>query len=337
VAAIGLLAVSGGASAQTVVGVSWNNFQEERWKTDEAAIKAALEAGGAQYISADAQSSAEKQLKDIENLIAQGANALIVLAQDADAVAPAVQKALDEGIPVIGYDRLIENPDAFYITFDNKEVGRMQAREVFKVAPEGNYVFIKGNAADPNADFVHSGQIEVLKEAIDSGKIKNVGEAYTDNWQPAVAQRNMEQFLTANNNDVDAVVASNDGMAGGVVAALEAQGLAGQVPVSGQDGDKAALNRVALGTQTVSVWKDSRALGKAAGEAALGLAQGTAMDQISGAVKFSGGPKGEEMNSILLAPLPITRDNLDVVIDAGWITKEEVCQGVSPGTVGVCG
>jgi D-xylose transport system substrate-binding protein len=337
VAALGLFAVSGGASAQTVVGVSWNNFQEERWKTDEAAIKAALEAGGAQYISADAQSSAEKQLKDIENLIAQGANALIVLAQDADAVAPAVQKALDEGIPVIGYDRLIENSDAFYITFDNKEVGRMQAREVFKVAPEGNYVFIKGNAADPNADFVHSGQLEVLKEAIDSGKIKNVGEAYTDNWQPAVAQRNMEQFLTANNNDVDAVVASNDGMAGGVVAALEAQGLAGQVPVSGQDGDKAALNRVAAGTQTVSVWKDSRELGKAAGEAALALAEGTAMDQISGAVKFSGGPKGQEMNSILLAPLPITRDNLDVVIDAGWITKEEVCQGVSPGTVGVCG
>ena len=213
----------------------------------------------------------------------------------------------------------------------------MQAREVFKVAPEGNYVFIKGNAADPNADFVHSGQLEVLKEAIDSGKIKNVGEAYTDNWQPAVAQRNMEQFLTANNNDVDAVVASNDGMAGGVVAALEAQGLAGQVPVSGQDGDKAALNRVALGTQTVSVWKDSRELGKAAGEAALALAEGTAMDQISGAVNFSGGPKGQEMNSILLAPLPITRDNLNVVIDAGWITREEVCQGVSPGTVEVCG
>jgi D-xylose transport system substrate-binding protein len=337
VAALGLVAVSGGASAQTIVGVSWNNFQEERWKTDEAAIKEALEAGGGQYVSADAQSSAEKQLKDIENLIAQGAKALIVLAQDADAVAPAVQKALDEGIPVIGYDRLIENPDAFYITFDNKEVGRMQASEVFKVAPEGNYVFIKGNAADPNADFVHSGQIEVLKEAIDSGKIKNVGESYTDNWQPAVAQKNMEQFLTANNNEVDAVVASNDGMAGGVVAALEAQGLAGQVPVSGQDGDKAALNRVALGTQTVSVWKDSRALGKAAGEAALELAKGTAMDQISGAVKFSGGPKGEEMNSILLAPLPITRDNLDVVIDAGWITKEEVCQGVSAGTVEVCG
>ena len=101
----------------------------------------------------------------------------------------------------------------------------------------------------------------------------NVGESYTDNWDPAIAQTNMEQFLTENNNEVDAVVASNDGMAGGVVAALEAQGLAGQVAVSGQDGDLAALNRVALGTQTVSVWKDSRELGTAAGEAAIALAR----------------------------------------------------------------
>ncbi len=100
----------------------------------------------------------------------------------------------------------------------------MQAREVFKAKPEGNYVFIKGASTDPNSDFLYSGQIEVLKEAIDSGKIKNVGEAYTDGWKPEAAQKNMEQFLTANNNKVDAVVSSNDGMAGGVVAALEAQG-----------------------------------------------------------------------------------------------------------------
>jgi D-xylose transport system substrate-binding protein len=325
------------AAAQVVVGVSWNNFQEERWKTDEAAIKAALDAAGAKYISADAQSSAEKQLTDIESLISQGANALIVLAQDSAAVEPAVQKALDEGVPVIGYDRLIEMAGAFYITFDNVEVGRMQAAAVFAVKPEGNYVFIKGNAADPNADFVHGGQLEVLQAAIDAGKIKNVGESYTDNWNPSVAQTNMEQFLTANNNAVDAVVASNDGMAGGVVAALAAQGLAGSVPVSGQDGDKAALNRVALGTQTVSVWKDSRALGKAAGEAALELASGKALDQVTGVVKFSNGPKGVEMNSILLAPIPITKDNLNLVLDAGWIGKDELCQGVPAGSVAVCG
>ena len=117
--------------------------------------------------------------------------------------------------------------------------------------------------------------MEVLKEAIDSGKIKNVGETYTDGWKPANAQKNMEQFLTANDNKVDAVVAANDGMAGGVVAALDAQGLAGTVPVSGQDGDQAALNRVALGTQTVSVWKDARELGKSAAEIASQLADGT--------------------------------------------------------------
>jgi D-xylose transport system substrate-binding protein len=318
------------------IGVSWSNFQEERWKTDEAAIKAALEASGDKYVSADAQASAAKQLTDIESLIAQGANAIIVLAQDSEAIGPAIEKAAAEGIPIVGYDRLIENPAAYYITFDNKEVGRMQAAEVMKVKPEGNYVFIKGASTDPNADFLFSGQMEVLKEAMDAGKIKNVGEAYTDGWKPEVAQKNMEQFLTANDNKVDAVVSSNDGMAGGVVAALEAQGLAGGVPVSGQDGDKAALNRVALGTQTVSVWKDSRELGKKAGEIAVALAGGAAMDAIEGNVKFAGGPKAVEMNSFFIAPQPITKDNLNVVLDAGWISKEEACQGVKAGTVAVC-
>jgi D-xylose transport system substrate-binding protein len=337
VAAFSLVLSAGLAAAETVVGVSWNNFQEERWKTDEAAIKEALSAAGAKYISADAQSSAEKQKTDIEQLISQGANVLIILAQDSGAIASTVEDAVNRGIPVIGYDRLIENPKAFYITFDNVEVGRMQAREVYKVKPKGNYIFIKGNSADPNADFVHGGQLEVLKEAIDKGDIKNVGESYTDNWDPANAQRETEQFLTANNNKVDAVVSSNDGMAGGAVAALAAQGLAGQVAVSGQDGDHAALNRVALGTQTVSVWKDSRALGKTAGEVAAELGGGTALDKVKGAVKFSNGPNKVEMNSILLAPLPITKDNLNVVIDAGWITKDEVCKGVKAGTVAVCG
>ncbi|HEV7435652.1 D-xylose ABC transporter substrate-binding protein [Rhizobium halophilum] len=324
------------AQEDMVVGVSWSNFQEERWKTDEAAIKKALEEAGAKYISADAQSSAAKQLTDVESLISQGADALIVLAQDSDAIGPAIEKATAEGIPVVGYDRLIENPEAFYITFDNKEVGRMQAREVFKVAPEGNYVFIKGSSSDPNADFLFSGQMEVLQEAIDSGKIKNVGEAYTDGWKPENAQRNMEQFLTANNNEVDAVVASNDGTAGGAIAALDAQGLAGTVPVSGQDADKAALNRVARGTQTVSVWKDSRELGKNAAEIALALAGGKTKDEIEDVQTFSGGPKGAEMKSVFLAPLPITKDNLDVVIDAGWISKEEACQGVQAGSVEAC-
>jgi D-xylose transport system substrate-binding protein len=263
-----------------VVGVSWSNFQEERWKTDEAAITAAVEKAGGTYVSADAQSSPAKQLTDIESLISRGAKALIVLAQDADAVRPAVEKAVAEGIAVVGYDRLIEIPQAFYLTFDNVEVGRLQAREVLKTKPEGNYAFIKGSGSDPNANFLFQGSMEVLKPAIDSGKIKNVGEAYTDGWLPANAQRNMEQFLTKNNNKIDAVIAANDGTAGGAIAALGAQGLAGSVPVSGQDADKAALNRVALGTQTVTVFKDARELGRNAAEIALQLAGGKKLSEI---------------------------------------------------------
>ncbi|NUS18745.1 MAG: D-xylose ABC transporter substrate-binding protein [Mesorhizobium sp.] len=333
--AMSLTLASVAEAKDKVIGVSWSNFQEERWKTDEAAMKKAIEAAGDKYISADAQSNPGKQLTDVESLISQGANALIILAQDASAIGPAVQKALDEGIPVVGYDRLIENKDVFYLTFDNKEVGRMQAREVFKAKPEGNYVFIKGSGSDPNADFLFSGSMEVLKAAIDSGKIKNVGEAYTDGWLPANAQKNMEQFLTANDNKVDAVVAANDGTAGGVVAALTAQGLAGTVPVSGQDGDHAALNRIALGTQTVSVWKDARELGKNAAEIASQLADGKKNADIAGAKDFTT-PGGNTVKSLFLTPIAITKDNLNLVIDAGWIKKDEVCAGVPAGSVKVC-
>nr|WP_308916157.1 D-xylose ABC transporter substrate-binding protein [Jannaschia sp. LMIT008] len=314
--------------AQTV-GVSWSNFQEERWKSDEAAIREALEAAGATYISADAQSSSSKQLSDIESLIAQGADALIILAQDSQAIGPAITQARDEGIPVVGYDRLIDDPYAFYLTFDNVEVGRMQARAVLEAAPEGNYVMIKGSPTDPNSDFLRGGQQEVLQDAIDAGDVTILDEAYTDQWLSANAQRNMEQILTANDNEVDAVVASNDSTASGVAAALAAQGMS-DTPLSGQDGDTAALNRIARGAQTVSVWKDARDLGRRAGEIAVALAGGTALDEIEGASEWTS-PGGTTLHAQFLEPVPITRDNLDVVVDAGWITQEALCQGVENG------
>ena len=329
VIALSAFAASSAFAADLTVGVSWSNFQEERWKTDEAAIVSALEEAGAEYLSADAQSSSAKQLSDIESLIAQGVDALIILAQDAQAIGPAVQAAADEGIPVVAYDRLIEDNRAFYLTFDNVEVGRMQARAVFEKMPKGNYVMIKGSPTDPNADFLRGGQQEIINAAVESGDITIVGEAYTDGWLPANAQRNMEQLLTANDNKVDAVVASNDGTAGGVVAALTAQGMEG-IPVSGQDGDHAALNRVAKGTQTVSVWKDARDLGHAAGEIAVSLAGGSAMEEIDGAASWTS-PSGTTMTAKFLAPVPVTKDNLSAVVDAGWITQEALCQGVTGG------
>ncbi|RDC72296.1 D-xylose ABC transporter substrate-binding protein [Rhodovulum sp. 12E13] len=328
--AAAVLLGSAAAYAQDLtVGVSWSNFQEERWKRDEAAIRAALDEAGAEYVSTDAQSSSAKQLSDVESLIAQGVDALIILAQDTQAIIPAVQAAADEGIPVVGYDRLIEDDRAFYLTFDNVEVGRMQARAVLEAQPTGNYVMIKGSPTDPNADFLRGGQQEVLQDAIDAGDITIVGEAYTDQWLPANAQRNMEQILTAQDNDVDAVVASNDGTAGGAVAALTAQGMEG-IPVSGQDGDHAALNRVAKGTQTVSVWKDARELGREAGEIAVAMAQGTEMSEIEGAEQWTS-PAGTTLWAKFLDPIPITQDNLNVVVEAGWIDQETLCQGVEGG------
>ena len=324
-----LLATFGSlAMAQTLVGVSWSNFQEERWKTDEAAIKGELAKIGGSYVSADAGGSPEKQLADIDGLIAKGAKALIILAMDKDAIVPALAKAKAKNIPVVAYDRLIEAPGVFYITFDNKEVGRMQARAVLAAKPKGNYVMIKGSPTDPNADFLRAGQQEVLADAIKKGDIKIVGEEYTDGWKPETAQKNMEQILTKNANKVDAVVASNDGMAGGVVAALSARGLKG-VPVSGQDGDLAALNRVALGTQTVSVWKDARDLGREAAIAAVALAGGK---KVANSVTWAEGEKKVSMNAMFLKAVPVTRANLDVVIKAGHISKEAACKGVDKAT-----
>src|SRR5438105_10972449 len=325
------------AATTCTVGVSWNNYQEERWaKWDEPAIKAAIAAGGGKYISNDAKSSAETQASNVDNLISQGAKVLIILAQDGTAIKPAVAKAIQNGVPVIAYDRLIEDPKALYITFDNVLVGKLEAQAVFKAKASGNYVVIKGNKADANADFLRSGMDQVIGDAVKAGTIKIVGETYTDNWDPSKAQTEMEQFLTANKNAVDAVLSENDGMAGGVVAALTAQGLAGKVPVSGQDGDKAALNRVALGTQTVDVWKDARALGKSAGEAAMQLCKNADPSKVTGTAKFPT-PGGNTLSSILLTPNPITKDNLKDVLDAGWVTKADLCQGVAAGKAAACG
>jgi D-xylose transport system substrate-binding protein len=322
-------------AAGKTIAVSWKTFQEERWKTDAAAIKAAVEAAGDKYVDTDAQGSAQKQAADIEGLISQKVDVIMVVAFDSDAILPSIKAINDAGIKAIAYDVQFEDPNALYVTFDNVGVGRIMAKEVLKVKPEGNYAFIKGDKGDPNATFLFQGQLEVLKEAMDAGKIKNVCETFTDGWKPDNAQKNMEQCLTSTGNKVDAVLSENDGMASGVVAALTAQGMAG-IPVSGQDGDLAAINRVALGTQTVSVWKNSTDLGNTAAAAAIALADGTAMDKIPGVAKFNGGKNKVEMNSILLAPTPITKDNIDVAITAGHITKDAACAGVKAGAAKGC-
>jgi D-xylose transport system substrate-binding protein len=338
-------ASAGGSAAASdcVVGVSWNNYQQPRWaKADEPAMKTAIESAGGTYIRADANLKMEQQLTDIDSMIGQGAKVLIILAQDTKLILPAVQKASDAGIPVIAYDRLIEDPKALYLTFDNKKVGFLEAEAIMKAAPKGNYAVIKGNSGDPNSNFLRDGMTEagLPAKGDTSGDIKVVYEDYTTDWKTENAQKNMETALNSNNNDIQAVVSENDSMAIGVVAALQKVGLAGTVPVSGQDGDEANLNNVAKGLQTVDVWKDAFALGKTAGQAAIQLCNGKTIAEVTapdlpdyvkpastGTQDFTT-PGGVVVKSIVLTPVAITQDNLNVPLDQGWITKDVLCKDV---------
>ena len=204
------------------------------------------------YISADAQGSNEKQLADVEALITKGAKALIVLAQDADAVLPAVARAKEAGDPG---DRL-RPPDPGQgraLPHVRQRRGRPHAgARRARGEAQGQLRLHQGLAHRPERrSSCTRASTRCSSPRSTRATIKIVGEQYTEGWAPEVAQKNMEQILTKNDNKVDAVVASNDGTAGGVVAALRAQNMVG-VPVSGQDGDIAALNRVALGEQTVT-------------------------------------------------------------------------------------
>jgi D-xylose transport system substrate-binding protein len=333
----GLLALTATAvvAQAKTVGVSWRHFQEERWKIDEAGIKETLAKAGYDYVGADAQADPQKQLTDIESLIARKVDALIILAQDSAAILPAFEKAKAEGIPTIAYDVPVDFADTLFVSFDNVAVGRLMARAMVTAQPRGDWVLIEGDPMMAIVDLFRQGQMEVVQPLVDKGDIKIVAKQGIENWKPDVAQSTMDQILTKVNNKVDAVLAMNDGTSGGVASALAAQGLLGKVALSGQDGDVAALNRIAKGEATVTVWKNAMKLGQAAGAAAAELAAGVAAGKVPGAQPYTT-PTGVKQAAILLEPIAITRDNLNLVIDSGWASKAAVCQGVTQNPPPAC-
>jgi D-xylose transport system substrate-binding protein len=348
-------APSAAPAADCIVGVSWNNFQQPRWAAhDEPGIKDTVTAGGGSYISADANLSAEQQLTDITTMISKGAKVLIVLAQDNKAILPALKLAADAGIPVIAYDRLIEDPSVLYMTFDNVLVGQMQAAAVLNKVPKGNYVLIKGDPGDANAStFLPQGWEKAgLAAKVASGDIvllNGPDGTFTDAWKTEKAQSNMEAIIDKANADgkkIDAILAENDSTALGVVGALTAKSY-GFPPLSGQDGDPANLNNVAQGKQYVDVWKNANELGKAAGAAALQLCNGSKVADVklpAGAVDATVAPEaglsaqpfttpgGTSVPSFILQPTPLLAADLQKAIDGGQITKEALCKGVDAAT-----
>jgi D-xylose transport system substrate-binding protein len=342
----------GQSGAGCTVGVSWNNFQQPRWAAhDKPNIQQTVEGQGGKYIDADANLSNEQQATDIDTMISKGAKVLIVLAQDTKAVLPSIAKAKAAGIPVIAYDRLIEDPSALYITFDNVGVGKAEADAILKKVPKGNYVLIKGDPGDPNAKtFLPQGWDQAgLKDKVASGDIKILNGpdgTFTDAWKTEKAQSNMEAIIdkaVADGTKIDAILAENDSTALGVVGALTGKNY-GYPPLSGQDGDTANLNNVALGKQYVDVWKNANELGKAAGAAALALcANGGKMDTlklpdglIDATVAPAAGlsaqqfttPGNNKVWSFILQPTPLTAADLQKAIDGKQITKAELCKGV---------
>jgi D-xylose transport system substrate-binding protein len=327
--------MTGVAAAQDTVGVSWRYFQDERWKIDEAAMKTVFDKAGISYVGIDAQGDPQKQAADIESLIARGVKVLIIVAQDAKAIIPVIDEAKRSNIAVIAYDAPIDTGDVLYTSFDNVAVGRVMGEALLKVVPKGNWVAMDGDPAQTIQQVFKSGQMQAIQAAIDKGDIKIVAQQNVEQWKPDVAQALMEQVLTANDNKVDAVLAMNDSIANGVAAALSSQDLLGKVGISGQDGDKNVLNRIAKGQQTMTVWKDANALGYTAAKAAVEIIKGAKIDTVTGAKAAKSG-SGASQPSIILAPVAITRDNLDLVVKSGWISKEVLCNGVTKNPPKAC-
>ena len=273
------------AEKKIKIGLSFSDFATERWKNEDTLMTALAKKAGADVITQVANQDAKLQNDQIDNMVSQGVNVIIIIAQDGAAAATAVEKAAKEGVKCIAYDRLIKSDKlAAYISFDNVEVGRSQSRGVLKVVKKGNFVLLGGSPTDNNAILFRQGQMEVLKPLIDKGDIKVVADQWVENWDPANATKLMENILTAQTNKVDAVVASNDGTALGALQAMKAQKMQGKVPISGQDATAAGCKSIVEGELTVTVYKDVRLLSPMAIDMAMKLGKG---EKIEGLKDFT--------------------------------------------------
>jgi D-xylose transport system substrate-binding protein len=330
----------GGEAAKTddtiVVGVSFSDYSTDRWPREAALLTDLGRKAGVQVITQVANQDPKLQNDQIENMILQGADVLIIIAQDGDSTAAAVDAAAAEGIPTIAYDRLIKSPNlSAYLSFDNVEVGRAQGRGVTSVVDSGKFVMLGGSPTDNNATLFRQGQMEIVQPLVDAGKVTIVADQWVENWDPANALKNMENILTAQGNDVDAVVASNDGTALGALQAMKAQGLAGKVPISGQDATLAGCKSIVEGELTMTVFKDVRKLSPMAMDMAIALAKG---ESIPGLTDFAlseltldDSLKGS-VPCLFLPVVEVNKDNVyEEVILTGFQSYDEVYRDIPEG------
>ncbi len=317
-----LLLASGVSVAKDVkIGMAIDDLRLERWQKDrDIFVKKAQSLGASVYVQS-ANGNEETQMSQIENMINRGVDVLVIIPYNGKVLSNVITEAKQENIKDIAYDRMINNADIdFYISFDNEKVGELQAKSLVEKVPSGNYFMMGGSPVDNNARLFRAGQMNVLKPYIDSGKIKIVGDQWVDAWLPENALKIMENALTANRNNINAVVASNDATAGGAIQALQAQGLAGKVAISGQDADLAGIKRIITGTQTMTVYKPITALATTAADIAVELGNGKTPQSNA---TLNNGLK--DVPSRLLTPIPVDKSNIDsTVIKDGFHKKSEL-------------
>jgi D-xylose transport system substrate-binding protein len=307
------------------IGLSMDTLKEERWQRDRDLFVARAKELGAEVLVQAANGDDKVQVQQAENLLTQGIDVLVVIPHNGEVMASVVDAAKRQNVPVIAYDRMIRNsePD-LYISFDNEKVGELQARYLLERAPKGNYVLIGGAPTDNNATLFRKGQMNVLQPAIDRGDIKVVANQWARDWLASEALRHTENALTQANNNVAAVVVSNDGTAGGAIQALEEQKLSGKVLVSGQDADLAALQRIIAGTQSMTVYKPVAQLARRAAEASVSLAR---REKVETKATINNGKI--DVPSILLEPVVVDKNNItETVIKDGYQKVEDVYRDV---------
>lgn len=308
------------------IGVSMDDLRLERWQHDKEIFEEEAKKLGAEVVFQSANGDDTTQMSQAENLISQGVNVLVIIPHNGESIAPIVEEAHQNKIKVLSYDRLITNSDVdYYISFDNVKVGELQGKAIVDKTPKGNYFMMGGSPTDNNAKLFRQGQMNVIQPYVDKGDIKLVGDQWVKDWSAEEALKIMENALTANNNKIDAVVASNDSTAGGAIQALQAQGLSGKITISGQDADTAACQRVVEGTQSMTVYKPIKDIATKAAEMAVKMAKGEEV-QTNGSVTNNG---QKDVPSVLLTPIAVTADNMnDTVIKDGFQKFDDVYKNV---------
>jgi D-xylose transport system substrate-binding protein len=303
------------------IGFSMDTLKEERWQRDKQLVEQRAREVGAVLDVQVANGDDAVQTRQCENMLTKGVDVLIVAPHNGEIAASIVEAAHRKGVPVIAYDRMIRNADVdLYVSHQVERMGSMQAEYALKHVPRGNYVLIGGSPTDYNALLLRTGQMKILKPAVDRGDVKIISQQFAREWRADEALRITEDALTRTGKNIQAIVASNDGTAGGAISALEAANLAGKVLVTGQDAQKDAVQRIVRGTQTMTIYKPIQPLAFSAVDAAIKLAR---KEPVEAPDRINNGKI--DVLSILHEPLAVDKSNVDAtVIKDGYHSREEI-------------